>query len=293
MWSARGRSPAPDRRSGRGARCPRSRGSTRGRARGGGTWRRRPRCARRTAATAPTSRRCTIPGWRTRSAPAAARGSGGCCRARRRCTGSRSRLRPGCRARYVTPGGERPSLGAPQHAVHVVARVELLERRPELPLHVVAHGVELVRPVEREHREMAVVLDVYLTVGHRWNLGQPSRAIEFRAAAGSSWSQPRTRGVRRCTTSTPRLDSVLARRAGGRRRSWAAPTAPTTPSATWSTTSEAWRWRSPPPRKEDGVNASPPPLGDRAAHRRLADPHPPRSRRPWPTRGRTRPHGTA
>src|SRR6185312_9567800 len=50
----------------------------------------------------------------------------------------------------VPPGGERPTLGPPQHAVDVVARFELLERGPEPCFHVVAHGVQLIRPVQRE-----------------------------------------------------------------------------------------------------------------------------------------------
>ena len=78
----------------------------------------------------------------------------------------------------VTPRREGSTFGAPEDAVDVVARVELFERCPELALHVVAHRVELLRPVEREHREMTVVVDAYLTVGHHWNLGRSAPAID-------------------------------------------------------------------------------------------------------------------
>ena len=61
--------------------------------------------------------------------------------------------------------------------MHVVASVELLERSPELTLHVVAHGVELIGTVEGEDREVVLVLQAHRSVGHRWNLRQLAPAM--------------------------------------------------------------------------------------------------------------------
>ena len=61
--------------------------------------------------------------------------------------------------------------------MHVVAGVELLERGPELTLHVVAHGVELLGTVEGEDREVVLVLQAHRSVGHRRNLRQVAPAM--------------------------------------------------------------------------------------------------------------------
>ena len=96
---------------------------------------------------------------------------------------------------HVAPGRERPTLGAPEHAVDVVARVELLERGPELTLHVVAHRVELLGPVEREDREVIVVLEPHRSVGHRRNLRQLAPAMVRSNVAATSSTAPRPPGA--------------------------------------------------------------------------------------------------
>ena len=55
--------------------------------------------------------------------------------------------------------------------------MELLERGPELTLHVVAHRVQLLGTVEGEDREMVLVLDPHCSVGHRRNLRQLAPAM--------------------------------------------------------------------------------------------------------------------
>ena len=86
-------------------------------------------------------------------------------------------LAPVAELAHVAPGRERATLGAPEHAVDVVALLELLERRPEPRFHVIAHGVQLVGAVQREHRQVPVVLDPHVAVGHGGNLGQPAPPI--------------------------------------------------------------------------------------------------------------------
>ena len=79
--------------------------------------------ARRTAANAPTSRRCTNPGSRTRSARAAAPGSGGSCRARTRCTGSRSRPSPRLPSSLTSRPAEKARPSARQSTQYTSSRV--------------------------------------------------------------------------------------------------------------------------------------------------------------------------
>src|SRR5262245_3668207 len=99
------------------------------------------------------------------------------------------RTRPLSR-RNVKAGAERLACPGDDHGAHIVVTLAYIHRGPEVGKQLVRERVHLLRPVQGQDHERAVVLQLNVLVGHR-----PSWAVVVRGMTrASSTMAPRPRG---------------------------------------------------------------------------------------------------